>query len=191
MPWLCWCYRPEPGDSRDRAVGQQPSEGPGPAVCQGPQAPPLQVPFSWQYELDRGGWQPGKKGMFQSNVPWLSRFNNKSIMNKFQNGNQLLKTTVWGHKVTQLYRWYQISLCMCVGWLCYQDSLLHSAQSPLHLVMQGSSPTPDSLSSARSPAFSFDTSLVRPRPLRNPNPVEMKWIWKLLITYSKKTEKIF
>ncbi|XP_054615021.1 sterile alpha motif domain-containing protein 14 isoform X3 [Dunckerocampus dactyliophorus] len=35
-----------------------------------------------------------------------------------------------------------------------------SAHSPLRLTMRGSSPSPDSLLSVRSPAFSFDTSLV-------------------------------
>ncbi|XP_051276006.1 sterile alpha motif domain-containing protein 14 [Dicentrarchus labrax] len=45
-----------------------------------------------------------------------------------------------------------------------KDSPLHSARSPLHLAMRGSSPSPDSLLSARSPAFSFDTSLVRRSP---------------------------
>ncbi|XP_040918873.1 sterile alpha motif domain-containing protein 14 [Toxotes jaculatrix] len=45
-----------------------------------------------------------------------------------------------------------------------KDSPLHSARSPLHLAMQGSSPSPDSLLSARSPAFSFDASLVRRSP---------------------------
>ncbi|XP_039973812.1 sterile alpha motif domain-containing protein 14 [Xiphias gladius] len=44
-----------------------------------------------------------------------------------------------------------------------KDSPLHSARSPLHLAMRGSSPSPDSLLSARSPAFSFDTSLRKPR----------------------------
>ncbi|KAI3359461.1 hypothetical protein L3Q82_013776 [Scortum barcoo] len=44
------------------------------------------------------------------------------------------------------------------------DSPLHSARSPLHLAMRGSSPSPDSLLSARSPAFSFDTSLVLHSP---------------------------
>ncbi|KAK2894295.1 sterile alpha motif domain-containing protein 14 isoform X1 [Channa argus] len=45
-----------------------------------------------------------------------------------------------------------------------KDSALHSARSPLHLAMRGSSPPPDSLLSARSPGFSFDTSLVRRSP---------------------------
>ncbi|XP_071320173.1 sterile alpha motif domain-containing protein 14 [Trachinotus anak] len=45
-----------------------------------------------------------------------------------------------------------------------KDSPLHSARSPLHLAMRGSSPSPDSLLSARSTAFSFDTSLVRRSP---------------------------
>ncbi|XP_006805314.1 sterile alpha motif domain-containing protein 14 isoform X1 [Neolamprologus brichardi] len=45
-----------------------------------------------------------------------------------------------------------------------EDSPLHSARSPLHLAMRGSSPSPDSLLSARSPGFSFDTSLVRRSP---------------------------
>ncbi|KAG7218711.1 hypothetical protein INR49_007054 [Caranx melampygus] len=45
-----------------------------------------------------------------------------------------------------------------------KDSPLHSARSPLHLAMRGSSPSPDSLLSTRSPAFSFDTSLVRRSP---------------------------
>ncbi|XP_054615020.1 sterile alpha motif domain-containing protein 14 isoform X2 [Dunckerocampus dactyliophorus] len=39
-----------------------------------------------------------------------------------------------------------------------------SAHSPLRLTMRGSSPSPDSLLSVRSPAFSFDTSLVRRSP---------------------------
>ncbi|KAM6957734.1 sterile alpha motif domain-containing protein 14 [Aplochiton taeniatus] len=42
-----------------------------------------------------------------------------------------------------------------------KESPLHSARSPLHSNTQGSSPSPDSLLSSRSPAFSFDTSLVR------------------------------
>ncbi|KAM7371359.1 hypothetical protein PAMP_008611 [Pampus punctatissimus] len=45
-----------------------------------------------------------------------------------------------------------------------KDSPLHSARSPLHLSMRGSSPSPESLLSTRSPAFSFDTSLVRRSP---------------------------
>ncbi|XP_029986565.1 sterile alpha motif domain-containing protein 14-like isoform X2 [Sphaeramia orbicularis] len=45
-----------------------------------------------------------------------------------------------------------------------KDASLNSARSPLHLAMRGSSPSPDSLLSARSPAFSFDTSLVRRSP---------------------------
>ncbi|XP_008293023.1 sterile alpha motif domain-containing protein 14 [Stegastes partitus] len=45
-----------------------------------------------------------------------------------------------------------------------KDSPQHSARSPLHLAMRGSSPSPDSLLSARSPGFSFDTSLVRRSP---------------------------
>nr|XP_057905582.1 sterile alpha motif domain-containing protein 14 isoform X4 [Doryrhamphus excisus] len=39
-----------------------------------------------------------------------------------------------------------------------------SAHSPLRLTKRGSSPSPDSLLSVRSPAFSFDTSLVRRSP---------------------------
>lgn len=49
-----------------------------------------------------------------------------------------------------------LSHSVCV---CFQDSTMHSAHSPLHLATRGSSP-PDSLLSARSPGFSFDTSLV-------------------------------
>ncbi|XP_068581815.1 sterile alpha motif domain-containing protein 14 [Cebidichthys violaceus] len=45
-----------------------------------------------------------------------------------------------------------------------KDSPLHSARSPLHLAMHGPSPSPDSLLSVRSPAFSFDSSLVRRSP---------------------------
>ncbi|XP_045896831.1 sterile alpha motif domain-containing protein 14 [Micropterus dolomieu] len=45
-----------------------------------------------------------------------------------------------------------------------KDSPIHSTRSPLHLAMRGSSPSPDSLLSARSPAFSFDTSLSRRSP---------------------------
>ncbi|KAG7504904.1 sterile alpha motif domain-containing protein 14 [Solea senegalensis] len=45
-----------------------------------------------------------------------------------------------------------------------KDTSLLSTHSPLHLAMRGSAPTPDSLLSARSPAFSFDTSLVRRSP---------------------------
>ncbi|XP_068192207.1 sterile alpha motif domain-containing protein 14 [Antennarius striatus] len=45
-----------------------------------------------------------------------------------------------------------------------RHSPIHSACSPLHLGIRGSSPSPDSLLSARSPAFSFDTSLVRRSP---------------------------
>ncbi|KAI1896526.1 hypothetical protein AGOR_G00095680 [Albula goreensis] len=44
-------------------------------------------------------------------------------------------------------------------------SPLHSVRSPLHSTLRGSSPSPDSLLSSspilRSPAFTFDTSLVR------------------------------
>ncbi|CAL8306548.1 unnamed protein product [Merluccius merluccius] len=43
----------------------------------------------------------------------------------------------------------------------YQDSPLHSAHSPLQLATQGSTPSPDSLLSSRSTAFSFDSPLVR------------------------------
>ncbi|XP_047426900.1 sterile alpha motif domain-containing protein 14 [Mugil cephalus] len=43
-----------------------------------------------------------------------------------------------------------------------KDSPIHSARSPLHLAMRG--PSPDSLLSTRSPAFSFDTPLVRRSP---------------------------
>ncbi|XP_047184233.1 sterile alpha motif domain-containing protein 14 isoform X3 [Scophthalmus maximus] len=50
------------------------------------------------------------------------------------------------------------------GLVTSQDSPLHSTRSPLHLAMRGSSPSPDSLLSARSPAFSFETSLVRRSP---------------------------
>ncbi|XP_013878572.1 sterile alpha motif domain-containing protein 14 [Austrofundulus limnaeus] len=45
-----------------------------------------------------------------------------------------------------------------------KDSPVQSARSPLHLPRRGSSPTPDLLVSSRSPAFSFDTSLVRRSP---------------------------
>ncbi|XP_034567554.1 sterile alpha motif domain-containing protein 14 isoform X1 [Notolabrus celidotus] len=45
-----------------------------------------------------------------------------------------------------------------------KDSPLHSARSPLQLAIRGNSPSPDSLLSVRSPAFSFDTSLVRRSP---------------------------
>nr|XP_046272493.1 sterile alpha motif domain-containing protein 14 [Scatophagus argus]XP_046272494.1 sterile alpha motif domain-containing protein 14 [Scatophagus argus] len=45
-----------------------------------------------------------------------------------------------------------------------RDSPLHPTRSPLHLAMRGASPSPDALLSARSPAFSFDTSLVRRSP---------------------------
>ncbi|XP_076608146.1 sterile alpha motif domain-containing protein 14 [Chaetodon auriga] len=45
-----------------------------------------------------------------------------------------------------------------------KDSSSHSARSPLHLATRGSSPSPDSLLSSRSPAFSFETSLVRRSP---------------------------
>ncbi|KAM9844247.1 sterile alpha motif domain-containing protein 14 [Aulostomus maculatus] len=45
-----------------------------------------------------------------------------------------------------------------------KDSPSHSTRSPLHLAIRGSSPSPDSLLSTRSPAFSFDTSLVRRSP---------------------------
>ncbi|KAG7459650.1 hypothetical protein MATL_G00212920 [Megalops atlanticus] len=45
------------------------------------------------------------------------------------------------------------------------DSPMHSMRSPLHSALRGSSPSPDSLLSSspapRSPAFTFDTSLVR------------------------------
>ncbi|XP_030649870.1 sterile alpha motif domain-containing protein 14-like [Chanos chanos] len=49
------------------------------------------------------------------------------------------------------------------------DSPLCSVRSPLHSALRGSSPSPDSLLSSssptlRSPAFSFDTSLVRRSP---------------------------
>ncbi|XP_076023633.1 sterile alpha motif domain-containing protein 14 [Genypterus blacodes] len=43
-------------------------------------------------------------------------------------------------------------------------SPLASARSPLHLTMRGSSPSPDSLLSTRSPAFSFDATLMRRSP---------------------------
>ncbi|CAL8313323.1 unnamed protein product [Arctogadus glacialis] len=43
----------------------------------------------------------------------------------------------------------------------YQDSPLHSARSPLQLATTGSIPSPDSLLSSRSTAFSFDSPLVR------------------------------
>lgn len=58
-------------------------------------------------------------------------------------------------------RFVHISVCVC-----FQDSTTHSARSPLHLAMRGSSPSPDSLLSARSPGFTFDTSLVRPSEIR-------------------------
>ncbi|KAM3597703.1 uncharacterized protein V6R79_008294 [Siganus canaliculatus] len=45
-----------------------------------------------------------------------------------------------------------------------RDSPLHSARSPLHLAVRGSSPSPEMLLSARSPAFSFDGPLVRRSP---------------------------
>ncbi|XP_072225647.1 sterile alpha motif domain-containing protein 14 [Leuresthes tenuis] len=45
-----------------------------------------------------------------------------------------------------------------------KDSPLQSARSPLHLAMRGSSPSPESLLSSRSPAFSFDASLGRRSP---------------------------
>ncbi|XP_029944849.1 sterile alpha motif domain-containing protein 14 [Salarias fasciatus] len=45
-----------------------------------------------------------------------------------------------------------------------KESPVHSARSPLHLAKRGSSPSPESLLSVRSPAFSFDTSLVRRSP---------------------------
>ncbi|XP_061556685.1 sterile alpha motif domain-containing protein 14 isoform X3 [Phycodurus eques] len=45
-----------------------------------------------------------------------------------------------------------------------QDSATSSAHSPLQVTMRGSSPSPDSLLSPRSSAFSFDTSLVRRPP---------------------------
>ncbi|XP_077475139.1 sterile alpha motif domain-containing protein 14 isoform X2 [Stigmatopora argus] len=45
-----------------------------------------------------------------------------------------------------------------------QDSATNSAPSPLQPTARGSSPSPDSLLSARSSAFSFDTSLVRRLP---------------------------
>ncbi|XP_069021384.1 sterile alpha motif domain-containing protein 14 isoform X2 [Embiotoca jacksoni] len=45
-----------------------------------------------------------------------------------------------------------------------EDSPSHSARSPLHLAMRGSSPSPESLLSNRSPAFSFDAPLVRRSP---------------------------
>ncbi|XP_061837550.2 sterile alpha motif domain-containing protein 14 isoform X1 [Nerophis lumbriciformis] len=41
-----------------------------------------------------------------------------------------------------------------------EDATTHSAHSPLRLTMRGTSPSPDSLLSARSSAFLFDTSLV-------------------------------
>ncbi|XP_061086209.1 sterile alpha motif domain-containing protein 14-like isoform X1 [Conger conger] len=48
-------------------------------------------------------------------------------------------------------------------------SSLHSVRSPLHSTLRGSSPSPDSLLSSsspvlRSPAFTFDTALVRRAP---------------------------
>lgn len=46
--------------------------------------------------------------------------------------------------------------------MCYQESPVQSTRSPLHLAMRGSSPSPDLLVSSRTPAFSFDASLVRP-----------------------------
>uniref|UniRef100_A0A1A8J2R1 Sterile alpha motif domain containing 14 n=1 Tax=Nothobranchius kuhntae TaxID=321403 RepID=A0A1A8J2R1_NOTKU len=45
-----------------------------------------------------------------------------------------------------------------------KDSPVQSTRSPLHLTMRGSSPSPDLLGSSRSPAFSFDASLVRRSP---------------------------
>ncbi|XP_070408004.1 sterile alpha motif domain-containing protein 14-like [Nothobranchius furzeri] len=44
------------------------------------------------------------------------------------------------------------------------DNPVQSTRSPLHLTMRGSSPSPDLLESSRSPAFSFDASLVRHSP---------------------------
>ncbi|XP_056144348.1 sterile alpha motif domain-containing protein 14 [Lampris incognitus] len=43
----------------------------------------------------------------------------------------------------------------------YQDNPINSARSPLHMTTRGSSPSPDPLLPSRSPAFSFDASLVR------------------------------
>ncbi|KAF0022257.1 hypothetical protein F2P81_025483 [Scophthalmus maximus] len=57
------------------------------------------------------------------------------------------------------------------GLVTSQDSPLHSTRSPLHLAMRGSSPSPDSLLSARSPAFSFETSL----PGDDPSCVVTSW----------------
>ncbi|XP_068458071.1 sterile alpha motif domain-containing protein 14 isoform X2 [Clinocottus analis] len=45
-----------------------------------------------------------------------------------------------------------------------KENPLHSARSPLQLATRGSSPSPGSLLSTRSPAFSFDSSLVRCSP---------------------------
>ncbi|KAJ3600302.1 hypothetical protein NHX12_031287 [Muraenolepis orangiensis] len=42
-----------------------------------------------------------------------------------------------------------------------KESPLHSARSPLQLATRGSTPSPDSLLSSRSTAFSFDSPLVR------------------------------
>ncbi|XP_049600482.1 sterile alpha motif domain-containing protein 14 [Syngnathus scovelli] len=45
-----------------------------------------------------------------------------------------------------------------------QDNATFSVHAPLQVTMRGSSPSPDLLLSARSAAFSFDTSLVRRLP---------------------------
>ncbi|XP_034448760.1 sterile alpha motif domain-containing protein 14 isoform X2 [Hippoglossus hippoglossus] len=80
--------------------------------------------------------------------------------NNIQKGRAQLSIKARRHRPSRSCHRDSVSLTEGDDSLDRKDSQLYSACSPLHLAMRGSSPPPDSLLSARSPAFSFDTSLT-------------------------------
>ncbi|XP_026217831.1 sterile alpha motif domain-containing protein 14 isoform X1 [Anabas testudineus] len=84
--------------------------------------------------------------------------------NSIQKGRAQLSVKTRRHRPSRSHYRDSVSSTEGDDSLDRKDSTIHSARSPLHLTMRGSSPSPDSLLSARSPGFSFDTSLVRRSP---------------------------
>ncbi|KAM9393952.1 sterile alpha motif domain-containing protein 14 [Pholidichthys leucotaenia] len=84
--------------------------------------------------------------------------------NSIQKGRAQLSVKTRRHRPSRSHYRDSVSSTEGDDSLDKKDSPITSARSPLHLAMRGSSPSPDSLLSARSPAFSFDTSLVRRSP---------------------------
>ncbi|XP_034046903.1 sterile alpha motif domain-containing protein 14 [Thalassophryne amazonica] len=84
--------------------------------------------------------------------------------NSIQKGRAQLSVKTRRHRPSRSHYRDSVSSTEGDDSLERKDSPLHSARSPLHLAVQSSSPAPDLLLLARSPGFTFDTSLGRHSP---------------------------